>query len=53
MRKSSYYTKILQLASNESTVTFQHNYGILWGVNLNIQTVLLRKNAPQLYGLKD
>jgi hypothetical protein len=31
----------MQLASHEPTLTFQNNYGILLGVNLNIQSVLL------------
>ena len=30
-----------QLASHKSTLTFQHNYGILLGVNFDIQTVSL------------
>jgi hypothetical protein len=38
--KRAHLPKNIQLASNEPTMTFQNNHGILWGVNLDIQPVL-------------
>jgi hypothetical protein len=40
------YQKIRQMASNASTLTFQLYHGILLGVNLDIQNLLLSFYCP-------
>jgi hypothetical protein len=40
LSKTQHLPNSIQLSSNEPIVTFQLYCGILWGVNLNIQTVL-------------